>query len=129
MDVASLVDQVSLALEHNLPNIVGPAGAKLCARAQPLTLSESRCLGIDAAYAIWTLRERLRGDGQTVSFSDVAYEEQRVQAFFEETGLIRTVERPRGRSEISDSASMYRPRSRRRPSSSSFPSRYDYFHR
>ncbi|KAI0733730.1 hypothetical protein C8Q72DRAFT_771878 [Fomitopsis betulina] len=86
-EVASLVDQVSLTLKHNLPNVVG---AKLCARSQPLTLSESRRLGVDAAYSIWTLRERLRGDEQTVSLSDVAHEEQQVRAYFEETGLIRT---------------------------------------
>ena len=88
-EVASPVEQIALALEHDLPDIVGPAGAKLCARGEPLTLAESRRLGVDAAYAIWTLRERFRGAQQAVLLSDVAHEEKRVTSFFEEAGLLR----------------------------------------
>lgn len=66
-----------------------------------MTLEESRRLGVEAAYAIWTLRERSRGGRQTVSLSDMAREEKRVESFFEETGLIRrtVASLPRGRPE------------------------------
>ncbi|EPS96608.1 hypothetical protein FOMPIDRAFT_1130019, partial [Fomitopsis schrenkii] len=118
-EVASLVDQVALAIEHNLPSLVGPAGTKLCARAEPLTLAESRRLGIDAAYAIWTLRERFRGGLQTVPLSDMAREEKRVQSFFEEAGLIQSsIEGlTRRRSDSSDSGITLRRGHRRRSSS------------
>ncbi|KAH9833501.1 uncharacterized protein C8Q71DRAFT_186803 [Rhodofomes roseus] len=57
---ATPVEQIALAREFHLPNIVGPAGVQLCARAEPLSLDETRQLGVDAAHVIWLLRENYR---------------------------------------------------------------------
>ena len=113
-EVASLVDQIVFALDHDLPSIVGPAGAKLCSRGEPLTSAESRRLGLDAAHAIWTLRERFRGGQQAVSFSNTSREEKRVQSFFESAGLVRSsVSSPlRGRLDRRDSMEGIRSSSR-----------------
>ncbi|KAH9915885.1 uncharacterized protein B0H18DRAFT_1039570 [Fomitopsis serialis] len=69
---ATLVEQIALAREFNLPNIIRPAGVQLCARAEPLSLEETKILGVDAAHIIWSLREgyRTKWQNQAVSIKD-----------------------------------------------------------
>ncbi|EPS96610.1 hypothetical protein FOMPIDRAFT_36091, partial [Fomitopsis schrenkii] len=50
--VASLVDQIALARQYQLPGICCPAARPLCSRVEPLSLTETRRLGTDAGHVI-----------------------------------------------------------------------------
>lgn len=81
--VASLVDQIALARQYQLPGICCPAARPLCSRVEPLSLTETRRLGTDAGHVIWLLRECKH----RIWALDDANSEKRIMQIFYELNL------------------------------------------
>jgi hypothetical protein len=56
------VDQVVLAVKHNVPEWLPPAYTAICQRADPIDIEEARRLGLETTVLLAKVREKVRSD-------------------------------------------------------------------
>ncbi len=76
--IASPVDKIALANEHNIKEWLVPAFTDLCTRFQPLTLDEGKKLGVDAVIKLATLKHEIKEN--LVNFLDAEKVSKAVEA-------------------------------------------------